>query len=145
MVTISEEYSTKPKRILIVDDETAILFAYQKLFRIFGVIIDVCETFEHAIELIKNNIYEIVLTDIRLTHADGKEGLEILRYIKNHHSETEVIVMTGYGNEAIKKEAIALGVSYYFEKPVSPDVIIEILRKLGVERNVPLKVRNRPE
>lgn len=128
----SEEFPAMTKRILIVDDETSVLFAYKKLFSILGVMVDVCETYEQAVELIRNNVYEIVITDIRLEGSVGNGGLEILRYVRKDHADTKVIIMTGYGTEKIKKEADDLGVSCYFEKPVSTDVIIEASRKLGV-------------
>lgn len=122
MAVISKEPAKEAKRILIVDDETAVLFAYGRLTRFLDVITDVCETYEEAIELINKHRYEIVITDIKLDQSEAKGGLDILDYMSNHHFKTEGVVMTGYSNERNKKRAVDLGVSYYFEKPLSPDV-----------------------
>ncbi len=135
MAVISKEPAKEAKRILIVDDETAVLFAYGRLTRFLDVITDVCETYEEAIELINKHRYEIVITDIKLDQSEAKGGLDILDYMSNHHFKTEGVVMTGYSNERNKKRAVDLGVSYYFEKPLSPEVILEILKSRGIPCN----------
>ena len=135
MAVISKEPAKEAKRILIVDDETAVLFAYGRLTRFLDVITDVCETYEEAIELINKHRYEFVITDIKLDQSEAKGGLDILDYMSNHHFKTEGVVMTGYSNERNKKRAVDLGVSYYFEKPLSPDVIMKILKSRGIRCN----------
>jgi len=62
----------------------------------------------------------------------GKEGLDILRYIKEHKPQIHVILITGYGSPELGKKAITLGADFYFEKPVSHFVLKDALKKLGI-------------
>ena len=119
-------------RVLVVDDEDAILFSYQKLLQ--GTVVDVhgCATFEEAIALIKSERYCAVITDLRLSHSESYEGLEILQYIKNHELTMPVIVLTGYGSDAIKDFALALGAYGYLDKPVAITEVIKLLNNIGI-------------
>jgi len=120
------------KRVLIVDDEVAILLALKKLLQSPEVEIDTVVTLQGAKNLLQQQDYDVVITDLRLTGVLDEEGLEILRYIKEHHPHTKVILVTGYGNSELKKRAYAMGADYYFEKPVSTDVLKDALKKLGI-------------
>jgi len=62
----------------------------------------------------------------------GKEGLDILRYVKEHNPQTKVILITGYGSPELGKKAITLGADFYFEKPVSTFILRDALRNLGI-------------
>lgn len=120
------------QHILIVDDEDALLFSYRKLLRGATIQVDDCMILEEAIAFIRDNNYDVIITDFRLSHSEGKEGLEILKYAKMHKPETPVIVMTGYGSDAIKDEVLALGAYCYLDKPVQISKLITLLRELGV-------------
>jgi len=118
-------------RILFVDDEKAFLIVSKKLLTRDWVEVHTAETKDEALAMIDENEYDVVITDIRLTGVFGKEGIDILRYVKEHKPQTHVILITGYGSPAIKKKAIALGAAYYFEKPVSLFILRDALEKLG--------------
>jgi len=120
------------KRILIVDDEKAILMAFKKLLRSENVEVDTAETMDEAENLLKNNIYNVAIVDLRLTGVMGEEGLIIIKYIKEFYSQTEVILVTGYGSSLVMEKAQAMGVAFYFEKPVSSQILKDALKSLGV-------------
>ncbi len=117
-------------RILIVDDETAVLFAYRRLIEGNGYVADVCETLDEAIAYIKANPYFAVITDLRLTGTNSREGLEVLACIREHQPQAKMIVITGYGGKETFQSALTLGVTFYFNKPMEPSVILETLRHL---------------
>lgn len=116
------------KKILIVDDEVAILFAYRKLIEREGFGVHVCENIEAALTNIKHNIYSAVIADMRLAGSDNTDGLKLLNIIKVHQPDAKVIMVTGYGNHEIEQQAYALGAAHYFEKPVRPSVILDALK-----------------
>jgi len=120
------------QRILFVDDEKSLLFASKKLLSGYQIEVDTAETKDEALAMIDKNEYDVVIADIRLTGVFGKEGLDILRYVKEHNPQTHVILITGYGSPEIGKKAIALGAAYYFDKPVSHFVLKDALKKLGI-------------
>jgi DNA-binding NtrC family response regulator len=119
-------------RILFVDDEEAFLFAAKKLLSRNGVEVHTAETKDEALAMIDENEYDAVITDVRLTGVFGEEGLDILKYVKEHKPQTKVILITGYGTSEIKKKAILLGADFYFEKPVSHFILKDALKNLGI-------------
>ena len=125
-----------PKHVLIVDDETTILIAFKKLLKSPGVEVDTAETFEEVEAFLNKQPYDAVIADLRLSGIAGEEGLDIIRYVKERNPDTQVILMTGYGNQDIMKKAYTLGAAYYFEKPVSTNIIRDALRSFGIINNI---------
>jgi len=121
------------QRILIVDDETAILLAFKKLLQTKDITVDTAETMGEAEKFLCKNFYDAAIVDLRLTGVTGEEGLEIIKYVKEFHPETHVILVTGYGSPKVMEKAQALGAAFYFEKPVSGDTLRNALKSLGVE------------
>lgn len=121
------------QRILIVDDEAAILLAFKKLLQAKDITVDTAETMGEAENFLCKNFYDAAIVDLRLTGVTGEEGLEIIKYIKEFSAQTHVILVTGYGSPKVMEKAQALGAAFYFEKPVSGDTLRNALKSLGVE------------
>lgn len=122
------------QRILIVDDEKAILLAFKKLLQSPDMVVDVAETVEEAKNLLKENIYSLAIVDLRLAGVDSEEGLEIIKHIKELYNQTDVILVTGYGSAAVMEKARALGAAFYFEKPVSAEVLKKAMNILTLDK-----------
>jgi DNA-binding NtrC family response regulator len=120
------------KRVLIVDDEIAILQAFKKLIERPGIEVDTAESMSETMSLLEENSYEVVIADIRLTGVRAEEGLEILYFIKEKYPETIVIIVTAHGSPDIMKRAYFLGADFYFEKPVSFKILNDAMRSIGV-------------
>ncbi len=120
------------QRILVVDDQISTLVSFQRLLQGPRVIVDTADRMEVAERLLKENRYGVVVADLRLTGVLGEEGLEILRYVKEHDLGTQVILVTGYGSPDIMEKAFELGAAFYFEKPVNTDLLKDALASLGV-------------
>jgi DNA-binding NtrC family response regulator len=121
------------KKILIVDDEAGFLLALQKILRGPEIHVDIAVTFEDAMALLGEQIYDVVITDVRLTMVLREEGFEILKYVKEHTPAAKVIIITGYGRPDIVKQACTLGADLFFEKPFSPSILKNTLRCWGIE------------
>jgi DNA-binding NtrC family response regulator len=120
------------KRLLVVDDEAAILMAFKKILQEKGIVVDTADTLEDVKILLNEQAYTAVITDLGLSGAHGKEGLEVIRHVKEHYPETHVILMTAYGNPGVMEETYNLGAAFYFEKPVTVKKIKDALQSLGV-------------
>jgi DNA-binding NtrC family response regulator len=118
------------KRILMVDDETAFLRAVKKVLQCSDIMVDTAETKEDALDLLARNRYAAVIADLRLTGSSGEEGLEIARYAHENCPRTTMMLITAYGNSDVREKAGEFGVEYYFEKPVSIDLLREALEDL---------------
>jgi DNA-binding response OmpR family regulator len=120
------------KRILVVDDEPAILFAYRRLLEKEGISVDVCETLAEASRYIDTHSYDAVVADLRLEGVDNTDGLEILKIMRERQQEAKVVLVTGYGGREIERTVLSLGAARYFEKPVTPATIVEAVKMLCV-------------
>jgi len=123
------------KHLLLVDDESTILMAFKKLLQNPEISVDTAETIESAKELVDRRPYDAVIADLRLSGFAGEEGLEIIKYVKGHRPETQIILVTAYGNQDVMKRAYNLGAAFYFEKPVSTNILKNALKSLGVVTN----------
>jgi DNA-binding NtrC family response regulator len=121
------------QRVLILDDEPAILFAYRKMIENEGMAVDISANLADAVSLISSRTYLAVVVDVRLTGTDNEDGLEFLRILRNVHPATKMILATGFGNNEIRENARRLGAEHYFEKPVQPSAIINALKSFTVK------------
>ncbi len=71
------------KRILVVDDEEAILLAFRKLLSRPNVEVDTCECIEDAKRNLDSIYYDAVIADLRLSGTLGQEGFEIISHIRS--------------------------------------------------------------
>lgn len=116
-------------KVLIVDDEPAILFAVRAYLHKRQYEIDTAETLEDAESLLVANVYDVVITDLRLSSRgrNATEGLEILRFVRENMPQARTILLTAYGSPQIEAEATALGVDVYAQKPLALTELDRIL------------------
>jgi DNA-binding response OmpR family regulator len=120
------------KRILLIDDEEVITFGFSKVLEEPGVKVDCAQTLEEARKCIAAHHYDAAIVDLRLSNSIEMEGFDCIRLLCSHQSACKIIVMTAYGGNGFKDEANALGVDLFFEKPIEPEKIREILRTFGI-------------
>ena len=114
------------RSILIVDDEEFIRFALSEYFSVSGYQVDVAGEWEEAEALLASRRYCLVISDLRLTGFGGTEGLEIVRSIHQRWPSTRVMLLTGYGSNEVRAEAVRRGVDAFLEKPMALPEIAKI-------------------
>ncbi len=123
--------------ILVVDDEGAIRYSVSKTLQRVGYTVHEAASGEEALEMMKKQDYDVVLTDIRMP---GLTGVELLKRIKEAAPDSIVILMTGYASLGTAVESLRLGAHDYLIKPSSSQDIRQSVAK-GVERAQNLKRR----
>ena len=139
MISRSHQPAYKPEtgqvsdrhRILIVDDEPAILFAYRKLFEKEGMCVDTSSCIVDAVLRVNSRHYAAVVADVRLAGTENEDGLEFLRVLRKEHPTTLMIIATGCSCNNIEAKARELGVVHYFEKPVQPAALVAVLKNIS--------------
>lgn len=127
-----------PVKILIVDDEKAIRESLELLLRDEGYKAETAADGEEALEKIKTDNYDLVITDIKMPKLDG---IELLRKTNQISPDTFFIIMTAYASVNTAIEALREGAYDYFIKPVEFDDVILRLKRLVSYRK--LAVENR--
>ncbi|MDR2414376.1 MAG: sigma-54 dependent transcriptional regulator [Odoribacteraceae bacterium] len=112
-------------RILIVDDDTTFCIMLKNWLEKRKFQVDAAFSHAGAMESINNNNYDIILTDLRLP---DKDGIDLLRRVKERAIAARVILMTGYADIPTAVTAMKLGAFDYVTKPVIPDEILKLLR-----------------
>ena len=113
------------KRILVVDDDKFIRTGLSELLSREGFFVDTAANGELALENVRNNIYNLILTDIKMT---GLDGLELLRKIKTIKPYLKVILITAYATVDVAIEAMKYGASDFITKPFSIENILHIVK-----------------
>lgn len=123
----------KPRpRMLIVEDEAAVLAALKKFFTREGYDVDTAQELEEAEALIMTSHFVLVIADLRLSWSYAVEGLEILRFVRQHSRGTRVIILTAFGAPDIQQSAKALGAEAFLQKPAPlPEIAATVHRLLG--------------
>lgn len=108
-------------KILVVDDDTAFCVMLKTFLKKKG--FDVTNAFnvQEAESAIQAQVFDVVLTDIRLPDSDG---LQLLNSVKEISLDTQVILMTGYTDIKTAVNAMKLGAFDYVSKPINPDEIV---------------------
>jgi two-component system response regulator PilR (NtrC family) len=113
-------------RILIVDDEKPIRDSLKIILSDEGYTTEVAGDGEEALEKIKNESFDIVITDIKMPKLDG---IQLLETVSSISPETFFIIMTAYASVKTAIDALRHGAFDYLIKPVEfDDVIIRIKR-----------------
>ncbi len=104
----------EPASVLVVDDEAVVHDVLGRLLARRKHPFVSAMSGEQALEELKRRQFHLVLTD---KNMPGVSGLDVLRHVKHHSPDTDVIVMTGYASMESAIEALNLGASGYIEKP----------------------------
>ena len=117
-------------RVLIVDDEPGILFAYRKLLEQKGLVVDSCDCLCEALDYLEKHHYLAVVADMRLQGTDTVDGLDLVREVRRRQPAAGIIVASGTSDQKTRQSASELGVDHYLEKPIHPSRILDLLIQL---------------
>src|SRR5271170_5489148 len=119
-------------KILIVDDQRNMRTTPAMMLRGAGYEVEEAVDGEQGCEKGSSGAYDLVLTDLRMGQ---KDGIELLRAVKESQPMTEVIVMTAYGTIESAVEAMRLGAYDYIQKPFTEqELLVKISRALESRR-----------
>jgi len=117
----------KDKKILVVDDNKMNLKVATKLLEKYQITIETCQSGIEAIEILKENNYNLILLDDMMPKMNGKETLKELK--KNKEFKTPVVVLTANAISGMKEKYLELGFDDYLAKPIEKEELIRILNK----------------
>ena len=115
-----------PSRVLLVDDEREFVQTLSERLQLRDMGSVVAYDGESALSLVEHDEPEVMIIDLKMP---GIDGLEILKKVKATQSQIEVIVLTGHGCEADRKQCMDLGAFAYMQKPVDINLLSETLKK----------------
>lgn len=130
---MEKEPKSEQNRILIIDDEEAVLRSIERYLRMEGFNVTAANSGAEGIKAMKEDPFNVVLTDIKMPEMDG---LEVLTQIKSSYPKCEVIIISAYGEMKHAIEALRRGAYNYLQKPVDLDEL-----KIAVDRAFEKRLR----
>ncbi|HEY2040548.1 MAG TPA: sigma-54 dependent transcriptional regulator [Edaphobacter sp.] len=115
-------------RVLVVDDDNNIRTVCRQILFRNGAEVVCASTLADAEAELRNNTFDLLLLDMKL--PDGS-GISLLKYVKAHHSDMAVVVMTAFATISSAVEAMRIGASDYITKPFAMEELITILQRAG--------------
>lgn len=119
-------------RVLIVDDDNAIREAMQEFIEMAKFSVLTAANAEQAIDILKENPVDVVITDILM---EGMSGLELTDHIKKNY-DCDVIVMTGFSADYSYEEAVNKGANDFVFKPIRFEELLLRLKRVLNERKL---------
>src|SRR5690554_2551356 len=112
-------------RVLVVDDDVAFCTLLHTFLKKKGFTVSNAFTGKEATEIVEKEVFDVVITDIRLPDSDG---LQILKKVKEKNFETQIILMTGYTDIKTAVNAMKQGAFDYVGKPINPDELLHTIK-----------------
>ena len=139
-IQTNRKIDSEKTQIMIVDDEENILNFMKHALQDMGYKVTVFSDAENAIEEIKKETYDLVITDLMMPKLSG---IEFVKMSKKISPETDVIVMTGFPSVESAVECMKLGATEYLAKPLDLEYLNIIVEKSLYKRTLEKRAAER--
>lgn len=112
---------TAKAHLLIIDDEANTLASLSRAFRLAGYEATVCDSAARALELVKSQTFDLILSDVVMPE---KDGLSLLEDFKKMELATPVVMISGQAHIEMAVRATRLGAVDFLEKPLSTEKLL---------------------
>jgi two-component system response regulator PilR (NtrC family) len=109
------------ERILVVEDEPDLRKVLASLLKREGYRVDLADTGTKAVDMLGREVYDLVITDVRIP---GPSGIEVLKTSKDLYPDAPVIIITAFASEEAAEEARRCGAFNYITKPFDNEKIV---------------------
>ena len=117
-------------RLLVVDGEESICFSLREYFTLQHYNVDIAQDLDVAENRIETASYDVVIQDLMLGPTHQLDGLEMIKFIRTHNSNTRIVVLTAYGSPETEKEAMQYGADAFLRKPKPLSHIAQVIQGL---------------
>ena len=107
--------------LLLIDDDPNTLASLARAFRLAGHEATVCDSASRAAELLRNEHFDLILSDVVMP---GKSGMELLEELKTAGVKTPIVLISGQANIEMAVKATRLGALDFLEKPLTTDKLL---------------------
>ncbi len=130
------------EKILVVDDEKDILELIDYNLTKNGYRVKTASSGEEALELVKENDYDLIILDLMLPGVDGFDITKIIKADKQK-AAIPIVMVTAKADEADKVAGLEIGADHYVTKPFSPRELLAIV-KATLRRRPPKEEEEKP-
>ncbi len=120
------------RRLLIVDDEPAILFIMSEILQLKGFAVETASSGQTAKAALESATFAAVITDVRMETPTA--GYEVIEFAKKQNPRPAAIVVSAYPD--FNREWKAHGAQAFFEKPVPMSALVHKIEELLIQDRV---------
>ncbi|MFC3810281.1 response regulator transcription factor [Lacihabitans lacunae] len=121
-------------KVLLIEDDLLLLKTLEFKLKKEGFEVEIAKNGYDALESLKNDIPDLIVTDIMMPFVNG---LEIISMVRNEMmSNVIIIVLSAAGLEKVVLEAFELGADDFISKPFSPNELIMRIKKLTMRSRI---------
>ena len=118
------------EKILVIDDEKSILDLLSVVFEKEGYSVKTSLSATKAVELMGDEDFDIIISDIKMPKMSG---MELLRYVRENRPDIPIVMITAYGTIKQAVEALKAGAMDYIVKPFDVEEL-KIIVAQGLEK-----------
>jgi DNA-binding NtrC family response regulator len=123
-------------RILVVDDEMIVCESCKRILEEEGYEAETALSGKEAFEKMKEDPFDVVITDLKMP---GIDGMEVLRTFRKDYPDSIIVMITGFSTVETAVEAMKLGAFDYIPKPFTPDEVAIVVKKAIEKKNLMLE------
>jgi DNA-binding NtrC family response regulator len=110
--------------LLLIDDDPSTLASLSRAFRLAGHEATVCDNALRALDVVRSEAFDLILSDVVMP---GKNGIELLEELKKAGIKIPIVLISGEANIEMAVQATKLGAMDFLEKPLSTDKLLVTL------------------
>jgi DNA-binding NtrC family response regulator len=118
----------KKTRILVLDDEAIVGERLKASLERAGFAVDAFASSHEAIESLREEHYDILVTDLKMS---GPDGMEVLREARQSNPGIKAVVITGFATSETAREAMQSGAVSFIAKPFKISELKSLLSELA--------------
>ena len=125
-----EEKIFYEKKALLVDDVLINLKVGELILKRFIKHVDVAHSGKEALHMIADKDYDIVAIDFMMPEMDGEEVMKSIKAMGGKYESIPIVVLTGDYSVTARDEYMSMGFTDYLEKPLMPEELAAVLKKI---------------
>ena len=129
----SEKTTASRGAVLLVDDDEGIREVLQEIVDLFGFVSKTARSAEESLQLLEDEPFDLMITDIKMPNMDG---MELLKKVKSNHPDLDIIMITGFSAEYSFNDVVIAGASDIITKPINLEEIEAKINRVIRERHL---------
>lgn len=128
--SVMPRISHQPPRILVVDDENAILFALTEFLTSMGYTVTGASNLDEALRCLRGATWDLLITDLKLSRVGGLEGFELIKAARDSDPRVPAVVLSAFTSQIDTERARLLGAGAILTKPFDLSLLAERIGQL---------------
>jgi len=120
--------SLKGTKLLIAEDNMINIFLAKQYMKMWDIECDIAENGALALQLVKDNAYDMVLMDLQMPEMDGYEATAAIRELpERKYQDLPIIALTASTALDLKEKPLIAGMNDYISKPFKPNELYSVI------------------